>query len=253
MIRGHSGCNIEFTDGIVIKSSPNYPSKRLEAQAAKQRRFARKKYINICVPQIYDQYYIEDVFHFEMEYFNAIDMIKFFDTKNLELIQDWWEAVTEFLTDNFHQSHTQKIDRQILIDKYNTVRIDDRFDDLFYNDEPLYIPIGQCHGDLTLSNMLYCNGKFVLIDFLDSFIESPLIDVAKLKQDTRFYWSLLLYNQPFNLCRLMSIFHMFTCKLDYYYSWQEIKLLEILNLLRIIPYCKDPFIEQEVRNMLCQF
>jgi aminoglycoside/choline kinase family phosphotransferase len=55
------------------------------------------------------------------------------------------------------------------------------------------IPIGLCHGDLTLSNILvqeHQGDRIVLIDFLDSFIESPLADLAKLRQDLVHGWTL---------------------------------------------------------------
>jgi thiamine kinase-like enzyme len=72
------------------------------------------------------------------------------------------------------------------------------------------IPVGLCHGDLTLSNILIQRGgkssgpvgaitkaepdatvmRVVLIDFLDSFVESPLADMAKLCQDLVYGWTM---------------------------------------------------------------
>ena len=48
----------------------------------------------------------------------------------------------------------------------------------------MLIPVGTCHGDLTFSNILFNGNNYYLIDFLDSFIESPLLDIVKLRQDT---------------------------------------------------------------------
>ena len=44
------------------------------------------------------------------------------------------------------------------------------------------IPLGPCHGDLTTSNVLFAHDSsaIALVDFLDSFLESPLVDLAKL-------------------------------------------------------------------------
>lgn len=57
------------------------------------------------------------------------------------------------------------------------------------------LPIGECHGDLTLSNMLVQSDKsggrrIVLIDFQDSYVESPLADMAKLCQDLVYGWTM---------------------------------------------------------------
>ena len=38
----------------------------------------------------------------------------------------------------------------------------------------LLIPVGVCHGDLTFSNILMKDNKIILIDFLDSYLETPL-------------------------------------------------------------------------------
>jgi hypothetical protein len=58
------------------------------------------------------------------------------------------------------------------------------------------MPVGLCHGDLTLSNILVQRRpssarplRVVLIDFLDSFVETPLADLAKLSQDLVYGWT----------------------------------------------------------------
>jgi hypothetical protein len=92
------------------------------------------------------------------------------------------------------------------------------------------IPVGACHGDLTLSNILVaphddvgpnlCRGErspvdhaledanegpsLILIDFLDSFVESPLADLAKLKQDLCYCWTLRLQCQSASRKRLAA-------------------------------------------------
>ncbi len=38
-----------------------------------------------------------------------------------------------------------------------------------------------------------------MIDFLDSFIETPLMDIVKLRQDTKYNWSYLLVNDTENM------------------------------------------------------
>jgi len=61
---------------------------------------------------------------------------------------------------------------------------------LFEKYKTVEVLIGPCHGDLTLSNMILSPSKgLVLIDFLDTYFESPLQDVAKLRQDFYYGWA----------------------------------------------------------------
>ena len=53
---------------------------------------------------------------------------------------------------------------------------------------------GLCHGDLTFSNILFTNDSLCFLDFLDSYIESYIIDIVKLKQDLYYNWNLHLLN-----------------------------------------------------------
>lgn len=46
----------------------------------------------------------------------------------------------------------------------------------------------ECHGDLTLENMIIVKDNIYLIDFLDSFYDSWQIDYAKILQDIELYW-----------------------------------------------------------------
>ncbi|GEM78164.1 phosphotransferase [Vibrio superstes] len=103
-------------------------------------------------------------------------------------------------------------------------------------------PMGDCHGDLTLSNIKVTqDNKLFLFDFLEGFIETPLQDVVKLKQDFDYGWS--FRHEKKNLALKGKMF----CESAYpdmistisrlYKS--EVELLELINLLRIAPYIKS--------------
>jgi tRNA A-37 threonylcarbamoyl transferase component Bud32 len=109
------------------------------------------------------------------------------------------------------------------------------------------LPTGFCHGDLTLSNAVFSNGHIWLLDFLDSFIESPLIDIVKLRQDTRFFWSLFVDRalEAHQRGRLRQSLQYMDRRLDLFFSGMPLfgewyGFLEALNLLRILPYLEDP-------------
>lgn len=101
----------------------------------------------------------------------------------------------------------------------------------------LHIPLGKCHGDLTLSNLLVqerfardSEPTIVVIDFLDSFIESPLADLAKMAQDLLYGWTLRLtmieqtrtaqksHSQPLDYIRLFSVFELLHRKIQLRFS-----------------------------------
>lgn len=104
-------------------------------------------------------------------------------------------------------------------------------------------PTSSCHGDLTLENIIVTQEKEIyLIDFLDSFVDSSLIDCAKLLQDLELQWSL----------RHSSNRHQFTVdfvllksklfKTNFllaHTNEHQVYCLLLLNCLRIIPYIQE--------------
>lgn len=108
--------------------------------------------------------------------------------------------------------------------------------------EFIEFPVGYCHGDLTLSNLIITKeNKIYLFDFLDIYFESPLQDIVKLKQDFVHGWSFRYENKAMqNRAKIFSIHN--TPKLINYYSKKysnQIYLLELLSLSRIVPYIRD--------------
>lgn len=115
--------------------------------------------------------------------------------------------------------------------------------------------IGTCHGDLTLGNMIFekDTGRLQLIDFLDTYIESPLIDLAKLEQDLVFGWSSRYENPEVRLRAKIFGAHVFdTIKILDAQDEKLFNIIRVLNTLRILPYCKDSTTEEWVRFVVTQ-
>ena len=110
------------------------------------------------------------------------------------------------------------------------------------------IPISYCHGDLTLNNMLFLDSNIYLIDFLDSFVESPIIDLVKLKQDLQFFWSqkLLGISNTRSNCAYYYIWDKLNVEFKELINSIEFKVFEAINFLRIEPYVSNEF----ERNLL---
>ena len=116
---------------------------------------------------------------------------------------------------------------------------------------PVVIPVGPCHGDLTLSNILFKKESLHLIDFLDVFVESPLQDMVKIRQDTRHLWSLGQYSGTYDYVKLRLALEYLDDRFDHYFRkhrfYRSYYLpFQILNLLRIFPYC----VKEESRTFL---
>ena len=128
----------------------------------------------------------------------------------------------------------------------------------------IIIPCGECHGDLTISNMLFANNQIYLIDFLDSYIESPMQDIVKIRQDTNYYLITLLYNykdDEYNLLQIknnLNYIDNIICLHFNNYFWyiKYYGIFQLINLIRIIPYLKDEDclllnkINLEINNLL---
>ncbi|MGO3738517.1 MAG: phosphotransferase [Marinomonas foliarum] len=105
--------------------------------------------------------------------------------------------------------------------------------------DDMLIPVGQCHGDLNMSNMIVTHdNNLYLFDFLDSIIESPLQDVAKLLQDFKYGWtfrnskqSVRLKGQLFFESSYPNIVESIVGKYK-----SVFRIIEILTIIRIAPY-----------------
>ena len=102
---------------------------------------------------------------------------------------------------------------------------------------PVSVPVSYCHGDLTLENIIVKDGTLYFIDFLDSYIHTKYIDLAKILQDVIYYWSWRHDSYQFHTKNLMIydlIKTTFTKEeLDFAH------MLLIINILRIYPYATD--------------
>lgn len=111
----------------------------------------------------------------------------------------------------------------------------------------MVFPMGQCHGDLTLNNIILDQFAGVtLIDFLCTFLETPLQDVAKLKQDFSYGWS--FRNDSSSLRIRGEIFcrnHIPHAVVEIEKNYpQQVYLLTLLALARIAPYVEDTVTQQ---------
>jgi hypothetical protein len=280
-ISGHSGCKIEVKREnrslYVYKSTddPGYVG-RLARQAQKQQQFTPFETSKIKVPEIFHVRSDETVCEIKMAYIYSLNFMAFMENAGFQQINDFIDTISAFVDSEIRESEMQQIDPQIVKIKYRDVSTaicsnpdlaDDTqiqswfpvLDKLFTIDKDLTLPVGNCHGDLTLSNILFTGHHCYLIDFLDSFIETPLMDIIKLRQDTAFGWSGLMYGGRFDSVRQDIALAYMDQKIHQCFSkhpwYQEAyDIFQVMNFLRILPYAHDPkvidFLKQTIGKML---
>jgi hypothetical protein len=242
---GLSGCKLELLDNLSLRkysSSMEYNS-RLSSQIEKQKLFSNFILKNIDTPKIYNSNF-ESLYYFDMEYISGLSFEEYFSTsciKNIDFVIHTLFEYFDFLISNIRISNI----KNKLISKIETLEEKTEYGsylDFIKNNilskENILIPKTFCHGDLTFSNILFHKNRLFFIDFLDSYIDSFLCDMVKLKQDLYYFWNL-------KLNRIEEI----RIKQSYQYIWKnlylryqsyiesdEFKILDSLNLLRIEPY-----------------
>ncbi len=284
-VKGHSGCQIdvvrEGNDLYVYKSSrdPKYLD-RLVSQAEKQRRASIPELQHIRVPRVHAINRTDDMVSVKMDYVYSRNFVEFFEQAGFEQVTYLVEALIMYLEREIRESPLTVVSRGVVADKFADVKkktsgnpilskdsevltLLDRSQDVFDNLTDMLIPVGTCHGDLTFSNVLFNGNNYYLIDFLDSFIESPLLDIVKIRQDTAWLWSQLMYVNPCDTIRLRIAFGKIDRELDCYfasrYEWygRYYRPLQLMNFLRILQYAHEPkvidYLKHAINEQLKEF
>jgi hypothetical protein len=123
----------------------------------------------------------------------------------------------------------------------------------------LTIPTSMCHGDLTLSNVLIApeGDRIALIDFLDGYVDSSVVDMAKLRQDTLFGWSMQIAPDVFDKSRidmaLRCLDRMLHATFSECRAYSRYHVgLQALNLARTLPYLPESSARQYVLTSIAK-
>lgn len=160
--------------------------------------------------------------------------------------------VMDWIIGNLNRSKILPVDISIFHDKLESIHnaCFDKLDVSVLNrlrrliersNETILMPIGQTHGDPTLENIMASNNETYLIDPIPSFIESPLVDLSKILQDTLHRW---------HICRsgVKLSDYVYDCFTDIVSDirkyckdeWEDqLNLMEFMTIARILPYCKN--------------
>ncbi len=264
---GHSGCKLNLYQKNNLfflrkDAGTKAYNNRLKRQYIKQKLFKIDK---IKTPSVLGYGYDNGVFYFDMEFINGITMDKYMNQIKIKEIVD----LIGVLFDSFkmNQSHIMQTTQSLFQRKIDSLSYLGRSGNPIRNAALLKlkkfdfqsVPISPCCGDLTLENIILSSSGIYVIDLLDSFCNSWMVDMAKLLQDIDLGWSYRFQKRDYNLNLRLA-----TAKqalLDNLYSMENgfqnvvtIYHILLLNILRIYPYTNDEatlkFLDEACRQVL---
>ena len=251
---GHSGCKIllcEKNNNEIfvrkISSDKNY-NKRLAVQAKKQATYSNP---NIKVPKVLQTGYTDDgLFYFDMEYVQGITMAEYIKTIEIGKVRSICESIVNNIVSR--DSENTDVDESIFTTKIASLKeklqpqnnpvINDAIELLNKHSWKRFRKT-QCHGDLTLENIIVKDNQLYLIDFLDSFYDCWIMDISTIMQDVQTMWSyrhdeVAEINTKLRLLVFRDIL-MDTVKRVSPEDYLEVYYALLLKLIRIFPYTKD--------------
>lgn len=252
-LAGHSGCAVDLwrsgSGFFVRKSSGSRDyNKRLRKQFIKQYKF---KLPLAHTPAILGYGEKDGIFYFDMEFVDGITMSEYMRQIKVKEIVDLMSVLFRSLhiTDarpspkarDIFAKKIASLKKSLDLDNPYAARALEVTEQFDFSD----IPQSHCCGDLTLENIILApTGKIYLIDLLDSFYNSWMIDVAKLLQDIDLGWSYRHVARDYNLNLRLDIAKQALFDNILALSGGEAFLrgiyhILLLNILRIYPYTKD--------------
>lgn len=252
---GMSGCSLRILDKNVIrKQSPTIEyNSRLVKQIEKQSFFHQFKIDSVAVPTVYSHGYENDLFYADMEYINGKLFIEEFEKIGNDTVVQYTNTIIGYLNYCLHstqQTYTSYELKDIIKNKLQSLLPTSEHKNFIqhlisYTEVCMIdnVPKTLCHGDLTFSNMLFYNNNIYFLDFLDSYIDSVVIDIVKLKQDLYYHWCIKNVSaEKHTLIRIQQIFRYIWHRLDGVYSSivhsDFFDLVDVINFLRIEPYVR---------------
>lgn len=277
-VKGHSGCQIDVVredDGLFIYKSTHDPGylNRLQLQGRKQQDASKMELQHIRVPKIIDIQRDAESVVLKMEYVYSKNFVGYFEYAGFEQISYFIQALCLFLKYEIKDSPVQKVDADILKTKFADVQRKTLQNPVLCDDEEvvqllkqsascfdavsdMLMPVGTCHGDLTFSNILFNGNNYYLIDFLDSFVESPLLDIVKIRQDSAFLWSQLMFSGQYDAIRLQIVANKIDQEIVRFasqYEWyQYYPVFQLMNFLRVLQYAKEEKVINYLKRIINQ-
>ncbi len=252
-LSGNSGCNLNLYQGyngeFFVRKDAGRSSynKRLKKQFLKQKLFNLN---NVKTPYIINYGEENNIFFFDMEFVNGITLSEYMEQIQVKEIVSLMELLFRSLpiaTSKFSVNAQNVFQHKIASLKNsckNANQVISKAITILENYDFSEVPQSYCCGDLTLENIILSNKGIYIIDLLDSFYNSWMIDVAKLLQDIDLGWSYRYKERSYNLNLRLEIAKQILIEnlLNQPNGKNNLRTIYhilLLNILRIYPYIKD--------------
>jgi len=265
-LKGHSGCSltiVEYNGELFVKKTSKNKAynKRLIQQCEKQNTYSSSTF---KTPRILKKAVDSDgLFNFTMEYVSGEKLSDYLKIIPLSRITDISNIIVSLIpTKQKYNSNSKKIFQEKIESLKKNIK-NTRLLEVAFKKLREYpwekCPQSSCHGDLTLENILLSRKSIYVIDFLDSFYDSWMIDIAKIFQDLECFWSYRNDTIDENLeIRLLilkeKIIGHILSKKNGHETIKTIYHILLMNLLRIIPYTEDSttlhYLEMEIKKII---
>lgn len=250
---GHSGCNVVLLEPndekpFVRKIAGNKEyNNRLKNQMEKQQYFIST---SIKTPRVLGSGFLDNgLFYFDMEYIHGITLSEYLKTIEVSQISGLVESI---LSNYSCCNESKECDINGFIQKIESLKeqlgglnnkeVSKALSILEFHDWSKFNK-SNCHGDLTLENMIIKDGTIYLIDFLDSFYDCWILDLGTLLQDVQCMWSYRMEQKMnINTTIRLVIFRdilMNKVKQKFGDDYIEMYYALLLKLVRIYPYTTD--------------
>jgi len=252
---GQSGdlVNYEVLDGkVFVTKRAGSDSSRLHAQYLKQRSFPSS--VHIQIPKIIFPWNGEA---FSMEYVPSMPLGKYFQTASVSELANCGDKIVSFIKDQIAKSQISNTPLNHDLDllekiknmktsltgsNHKIVQRAAEILELWSSSIPQLI--GPNHGDFSFENILINprSNEVWLVDFLDSPIESPLLDIGRILIDSEHgWWGSGIY--PLASEKIAGNFLGMRirteCELIGITS-SQLSFFKMFTALRIIPYTTNP-------------
>ena len=208
--------------------------------------------VRIRTPKVIDSYTDDkNKFVAVMEYIEGYSGSDLHKISTIQLSKNLRNAFSLIISKSYEQSTIRKIEPKILISKLDSIKnirsinfISEYIDiikNFILSLKEISIPIGSCHGDLTTSNIIATGySSFYLIDFLPTFLETPLWDIVKIKQDLEYGWTTrYLKGYAMNNAVILNDYIIPHQINKFEANDSIVNLFDAINITRLAPYIKD--------------
>jgi hypothetical protein len=209
LVRGHSDFQVSrLLNGNIRKIAHSKNMVRLKAQCQKQKKFILSNSAFIVCP-VLNEFESPEVYSFEMPFCRGEVAPEYIDRASPFEVRGFIYQLIALLESFIAESELRRIDAEVIWGKSADVReqirgnvnvspsvlgLIDQHIAIVKSHRNFELPIGKCHGDLTISNIIFddFNHRYFLINFLSMYINCPLLDLKKISQEVDIYFQIYL-------------------------------------------------------------